>query len=399
MRSLARTAILGLVLLLWRGVAVAADCPGNLAQNGGFEENWYAGSTVGTSLSSFISNRWLPWAVLGDPTQEEAGYNYEPEYKILQRSVLLDGWYRVYAGERAQAFFSMYSTHTAGFYQRVAVPRGGEVTFSIWVQIYTGQEDLMIDGRYPVSDLVQPMTEPTRSVKGPGDYRVYVGIDPYGNVPAAFGDPMPSGVIWSDPVLDIQTRASDGAGKPIDEWVQLSVTTRAQADYVTIYTKGHPDFRTKHNDSYWDEACLQSAALSAPTVAPTVIPQASVTPRPTAAIPPTAAPLPTVGPVSPTPAPLGVPVRTMLPPVTPLATSPRSAPLLAATATATVTATPPEIPTLRTATITLVPLATATPAPEVPAGRSRAGLALLYVLVVGSIGLVLWWIRVGQRSY
>jgi hypothetical protein len=106
MKSLVRTAVLAIILLLWRGVAVTADCPGNLAQNAGFEEDWYAGSTVGTSLSSFISDHWLPWAVLGDPTQEEAGYNYEPEYKILQRSVLLDGWYRVYAGDRAQAFFS-----------------------------------------------------------------------------------------------------------------------------------------------------------------------------------------------------------------------------------------------------------------------------------------------------
>jgi hypothetical protein len=395
MKSLVRTAVLAIILLLWRGVAVTADCPGNLAQNAGFEEDWYAGSTVGTSLSSFISDHWLPWAVLGDPTQEEAGYNYEPEYKILQRSVLLDGWYRVYAGDRAQAFFSMYSTHTAGFYQRIPVPRGGEVTFTIWVQIFTGQVDLMIDGRYPVSDLVQPMTEPTRSVQGPGDYRVYVGIDPYGNVPAAFGSPIPPGVVWSDPVLDVQTRATDAAGKPIDEWVQLSVTTRAQADYITIFTKGHPDFRTKHNDSYWDEACVQSASLSAPTVAPTAIQQASVTPRPTAAGHPTAAPLPTAGPVSPTPASLALPIRTLLPPVTPLASTTPAAPPV--TPTATVTVTPPEIPTLRTATFTLAPLATAEPAPTEPVGRSRAGLTLLYVLVVGSIGLVLWWIRVGQR--
>jgi len=128
-----------IMLMLWGAAEARADCPGNLAENAGFEEEWYAGSTVGTSLSSHISNDWLPWAVLGDPTRDEVGYNYEPEYKILQRSVLADGWYRVYAGERAQALFSMYSTHTAGFYQRVAVPPGSEVTFSIWVQIYTGQ--------------------------------------------------------------------------------------------------------------------------------------------------------------------------------------------------------------------------------------------------------------------
>ena len=263
------------LLALFITIRVSADCPDNLALNPGFEQEWYAGSTVGTSVSSFISKEWLPWAVL-HPTQEEVGYNFEPEYKILQRSVLNDGWYRVYAGEQAQAFFSMYSTHTAGFYQRVAVPEGSQVTFSIWVQIYTGQEDLIIDGRYPVSDLVQPMTEPTRSVKGPGDYRVYVGIDPYGEAPAGFGEALPDSIIWSDPVLDVQTRGEDAAGNPVDEWVQLEVTVTALADHVTVYTQGHPDYRTKHNDSYWDEACVQAAA---PATATLVLPRLILLPR------------------------------------------------------------------------------------------------------------------------
>ena len=56
------------LLALFSTTRVSADCPGNLALNPGFEQEWYAGSTVGTSISSFISKEWLPWAVLGDPT-------------------------------------------------------------------------------------------------------------------------------------------------------------------------------------------------------------------------------------------------------------------------------------------------------------------------------------------
>jgi len=378
------------LLALFMTIRVSADCPDNLALNPGFEQEWYAGSTVGTSISSFISKEWLPWAVLGDPTQEEVGYNFEPEYKILQRSVLNDGWYRVYAGEQAQAFFSMYSTHTAGFYQRVAVPEGSQVTFSIWVQIYTGQEDLMIDGRYPVSDLVQPLSEPTRSVKGPGDYRAYVGIDPYGEAPAAFGDPLPDSVIWSDPVLDVQTRGKDAAGNPVDEWVQLDVTVTARADHVTVYTQGHPDYRTKHNDSYWDEACVQAVAPVTATPLPSTTPRPSVTPQPTATAQPTVTPWPTL-----TPTPLRT--ATLAPTSTPF---PQLTPVEEATATVAVlivTETPAEIPTLRTPTITRVPVPTATLIPEETQGRSPTGLLLLYILNAALIVLVVWWIRNGRR--
>lgn len=378
------------LLALFITIRVSADCPDNLALNPGFEQEWYAGSTVGTSVSSFISKEWLPWAVLGDPTQEEVGYNFEPEYKILQRSVLNDGWYRVYAGEQAQAFFSMYSTHTAGFYQRVAVPEGSQVTFSIWVQIYTGQEDLIIDGRYPVSDLVQPMTEPTRSVKGPGDYRVYVGIDPYGEVPAGFGEALPDSIIWSDPVLDVQTRGEDAAGNPVDEWVQLEVTVTALADHVTVYTQGHPDYRTKHNDSYWDEACVQAAAPATATPRPSATPHPSATPQPTATAQPTVTPWPT-----PTFTPL--PTATLAPSLTHF---PQLTPVEEATAPVVVlivTATPEETPTLRTPTITRVPVPTATLIPEETQGRSPTGLVLLYIVNAALIVLVVWWIRNGRR--
>jgi len=236
------------------------------------------------------------------------------------------------------------------------------------------------------------MSEPTRSVKGPGDYRVYVGIDPYGHAPAAFGQGYPSTVIWSDPVLDVQTRGKDATGKPIDEWTRLSVTVRrAQADNVTVYTRGQPEYRTKHNDSYWDEACIQ--VLSAPTAAPssTPVPQPSATLRPTSTPPPvvTATSLPTLR-----------PTWTMLPPVTPL---PTWTPWPTATEAAVVpVAQPsleaPHIPTLRTATVTLVPSGTVTARPVEPAGRSRAGLALGYVVVLGLTGAVIWWIREDQRS-
>ncbi len=396
MRRIAMTlawmlAFVGLVAL-----PVQADCAGNLLRNQGFEGDFYPGVQIGTSISSHIANDWFPWAVLGDPTRTEVGYNFEPEYKILNKSELTDGWYRVYQGERAQAFFSMYSTHTAGFYQQVEVPAGSRVTFTIWVQIYTGQEDIIVDGRYPVSDLEQPLSEPTRSVKGPGDYYVSVGIDPYGDAPDGFGDALPDTIVWSDRILDVDTRSYDAAQNPVDDWVQLTVSTVAESDQVTVYTRGQPDFRTKHNDSYWDDACLVASLAETPTP----------TPRPTETDLPTPTTAPTLTPR---------PTATETPEPSPTATEPP-----APTATRAVIVTPSPTPVVMhapTAAPTGQPVPRLTvdreveaqwlaeqgqppaeaPADEPAGERSSLGLALLYIVNGGLLVLLILWIRMGRR--
>ena len=402
MRRMAMITTLVLVTLALLALPVRADCPGNLLRNPGFEGGNYHGPQVGASQSSYISDNWYPWAVLGDPSRAEPGYNHEPEYKILIRSQLRDGWYRVFEGERSQGFFTSWSTHTAGFYQQVNVPHGTRVTFSIWTQIYTGQEDIIIDERYPVSDLEQPLTEATRAVKGPGDYRVSIGIDPHGDAPAGFGDSIPDTIVWSTPVLDVETRSYDDEGRPVDEWVRLNVSTIAQSDQVTVFTRGQPDFRTKYNDSYWDAACLVAEAVQTPTPTPTQ----TLVPSPT--LRPTVTPLPTA---LPTPTPTAVPttVTTPIP-------------------TATETPLPTEVP-VETATpqpeamvIPPTPDAPPTMAPRVvdreieelwlaehaaPTGemsaeparveRSSAGLTLLYILNGLFVFAVIYWIRRERR--
>ncbi len=397
MRRIAASLVQSLVALVLLAWPVAADCQGNLLRNQGFENGFYPGEEVGTSHSSYIANDWYPWAILSDPTRTEVGYNFEPEYKILNRSELTDGWYRVYQGERAQAFFSMYSTHTAGFYQQVEVPQGSRVTFSIWVQIYTGQEDILVDGRYPVSDLVQPLTEPTRSVKGPGDYRVSVGIDPYGNVPDGFGAPLPDTIVWSDPVLDVETRSYDASGNPVDDWVQLTVSTTALGDHVTVYTRGQPEYRTKHNDSYWDDACLVAEIA---TLTPTA--RSTDTPVPT----PTMAPSPTL---APTATPTATPMPTPSPmPSEPPTLAPSATPLGALMMTPTVTVVEPTQPPARVAIDPeaearwLAQQGQALPAQgetrEEPPEESPLGLILLYVANSALIVGVLYWIRADRRA-
>lgn len=341
--------------------AVLADCPGNRAANAGFEEGRYKGEDVGTSLSSWLSNGWLPWAVLGDQMN-----NREPEFFVVDAAILQEGSYRVHGGNYAQKFFTGFSTHTAGLYQRVPVIPGSRVTFSIWAQIATGQRDFTSDD-LPISDLDQP-----------GNYRVWAGIDPFGDAPAGFGAPPSPNTVWSDPVLDRETRMRNAQGHDIDAWVQLSASAIARSDYVTVYTKGQPEFPVKNNSSFWDDACL---IVEAP---PTNTPVPTSTPSPTAT--PTNTSLPTATPTE-TALPTVAPTETCLP-----TTTPTDRPQPAATATEVLVPTATEALEPPPAATVAMPKATQQlPAPET---ATTPGLYLVYVglgllLIVGLLALIL----------
>lgn len=213
-------------------------CPGNLLLNPSFEEGGRKTESLGTSLSSMVANGWFPWFIRGDQR-----FNREPEFKIEDATRDPLRW-RVHTGWFSQKFFTTWATHTAGIYQRVAVPRGSTVEFRIWVQIYTGERDGW-DGEKHTSD-----------PDAPGNYRAYVGIDPYGNTPPAVGAPPPDTVIWSDPIMIYDT------------WTEMRIQAVAQADFVTVYTRGQPEFSVKHNDSFWDTACLQIVKPAGPVIPP-----------------------------------------------------------------------------------------------------------------------------------
>jgi hypothetical protein len=247
MRIIATAWIIALLLLTGPATVVEAQSPVNLLVNPGFEGNTYKTEALGTSLSSNMVEGWLPWSVLGDAT-----VNREVEYKVIDAAASGDT-YRVHGGNMAQKFFTTWGTHTAGMYQRVRVPAGSQVTFSIWVQVYSGERDLLSGGE-PISDLQWPKNRHDR--RGPGFYRASAGIDPTGNTPAGFGAPPSAATVWSEPVTEFETRRVTENGVAYDAWVQLEVSAIAQGEWVTVYTRGMPEYAVKHNDSFWDDASL-----------------------------------------------------------------------------------------------------------------------------------------------
>jgi hypothetical protein len=288
-----------LILLALVPLEVQAAAPvqqQNLLKNSGLEEGF---SERGAGEVT-VANGWEAWWVQGSPDQTGQGYLRRPEYKPE------DAWIftmrRVHSGRFSQKYFNTYSTHIGGIYQQVSVTKGSKVTFSIWAQVWSTTE----------SDPAQ--------CAGFGNYAVSAGIDPHGGIDGTSGN-----IVWSDVVMSC------------NQWVQLTVSTVAQADRVTVFTRGAPEFRVRFNDSYWDDAVLTAVA---PTPPPTN------TPRPTNTPVPTNTPLPTD---TPTPLPTDTPIPTP-----------------------TITSTPTDTPTS-----TYTPTPTDTPAPTPTPTPARGSVCVL----------------------
>lgn len=328
------TIVLALLLsvsAIGAGPAIAQDpCPGNLIANASIEEGSRGTAALGTRPSSIVANAWIPWSVWGYSV-----YSQEAEFEVEDISRLgRYSTYRVHSGQFSQKLATTYGVHNGGIYQRIAVPKGSKVTFSMWVQIYTGQQQMRsASNKEYISDL-----------NAPGNYRVYVGIDPYGDEPVGFGAPPSERTVWSQPVLDRETRRFDDAGLPYDAWVQIEVTAQAESDHITIYARGEPEFPVRVNVSFWDDACLTAVA---PTPAPTPTPEFTPTPEPSPSPRPTQTPLPSATPTATTPpTPTLTPTGTQIPTQTATPAPPATAtPALPATATATSQPTPrPAVP-------------------------------------------------------
>jgi hypothetical protein len=362
--------VLGLLILLPFATQAQTPVP---FKNADFEGAARQTLGEGTSLSSWLAVDWRPWSILGD----DGVYNREVEYKLitLETSNSPDLRSHVHGGNHAQQFFTNGGSHTAGFYQRVQVPANGLITFTVWAQIQSGDSLIFVDGRY-VSDL--------RGSEG-GNYFVQAGIDPTGAEPGSFAAPLPGSIVWSEPVWDISAWGYDEKGNPADFWVLLSVSARAQGEWVTVYTRGQCKWPTKYNASFWDDASVSVAEPPTPTKPP---------PTPTRAVTPTNTPAPT---------------RTATPTLEPTATAttaPTSTPAPTATATATPTRTPtpvgtptstPIVAVLRpTATPTWapVPTSTSTPVPVSRVNPQWAGLGVVVVLIALAMAGGLW---VGQK--
>jgi uncharacterized protein YraI len=246
-KRLANVLIIALLLLIGVPMAPVQAIPltqgGNLLRNPGFEE----GFTMRGAPEVEIAANWEPWWTAGSQDQTSQGYFYRPEYKPENAAIY--SMRRVHSGNFAQKQFNTYSHHRAGVYQQVSgISVGATLTFSAWAQVWSsGQDDPDQCGEF-------------------GNYRVWVGIDPTGGRSGESGN-----IVWSQPIM------------ACNEWVFLQVTAVAKAGTVSVFLKGEPEYRMKHNDAYWDDAALK--VQSPPTATPrppTSTPRPASTPTPTA---------------------------------------------------------------------------------------------------------------------
>lgn len=189
-------------------------CVANRLVNGGFEGGF---STRGRN-EVVVADGWSPWFITSPGVR---GINHVPEYKPEPAAQY--GMRRIHSGGTAQKWFTTFSTHTAGIFQQVGgIPMGSRLEFSAWVQVWSSHQDN-----------IEVSAEP-------GNYRVLIGIDPTGGT-----DWSSENVVWSEPTF------------AYDAYKQLIVTATARNSVVTVFLQGVPEFPVKHNDSYWDDACLQ----------------------------------------------------------------------------------------------------------------------------------------------
>jgi hypothetical protein len=194
---------------------------------------------------------------------------------------------RVHSEHSAQQLFTFHGTHIGGVYQRVGgITPGTRLRFTIWGSAWAGGSD-----------------NPEES-KGGGPMHMKIGIDPKGGTNA-----WSSSIVWS------------GEGNPLDTWVAFAVEATAAGDKVTVFTHSAPEYPSKHNDVYWDDASLIAIAAPATPKPPTNTPRPYRPPPTATPVLPTATPTntPTVTP-TPTNTPTATPVNTATPTVTPTPT-------------------------------------------------------------------------------
>ena len=239
----------------------------NLLTNAGFEGAFNQFANFRTAI---MAEYWSPWwrpQAAGDPNWKSR----MPEYKAAAPYSN-----RIHSGANAQQLFTFYGTHIGGIYQRAqGVTPGSRLRFTIWGQAWAGERD-----------------DPYKTESG-GPMHMRIGIDPTGGT-----DPFSASIVWSEDK------------NPLDKWEPFAVEATARASRVTVYTWSAPEYPTKHNDAYWDDASLTTVA-SPPPVADT--PRAYSTPT---RAPRTVTPTPTVT-GTPTNTPTPTPVHTATPTVTP----------------------------------------------------------------------------------
>ena len=247
----------------------------NLLKNPDFEGAYKQFAHYATAQ---LALEWLPWWKLqggSDPDWK----NRMPEFREAKPFKN-----RIHSGSNAQQLFTPYGTHVGGVYQTVKkIAPGTRFKFTIWGHAWAGKED------------------DANESQGGGPMHMRAGIDPNGGT-----DPFSAAIVWSS------------EQNPLDTWVPFTVEAQANKDRVTVFAWSAPEYPTKHNDVYWDDASL--VAVAPPPPPPTNTPRPY---RPPTRAPPTNTPTITPTPTvtsTPTNTPTPTPVNTPTPTVTPTPT-------------------------------------------------------------------------------
>lgn len=175
-------------------------------ENPDFEDGFYQYNDI-PELTVPVG--WQPFWLQGTPEQTADGYYRRPEFKPEP--------IRVFRGRTGAKLFTTFSTHDAGMYQHVLVPRGALVTVRAHAQYWSEHTD-----------------------GTSGGLAVRVGIDPEGGT-----DPWADRVVWGD-------WAGIDTGWNGQTWTQVTATAYAISALITVYLRSACRYRAKHNDSYWD---------------------------------------------------------------------------------------------------------------------------------------------------
>jgi len=211
--------------------APAADGP-NLLQNPSFEGPWVkqccrtdlAPDQPPTVIDEIqVSQGWSAW--WQEPDAAHPADNGDPAWHRPEYGPAYCGWWicdpRVHSGADAQHYFTFFSVHDAGMYQRVSgITPGSIMRFSIYMEAWSTHQNV------GPSMLTQHMG-------------MQIGIDPFGGT-----NPWSGNVIW--------TAVSDS----FDAWALYTIQATAQSSAVTVFTRSTPYYGFQHNDVYLDDASL-----------------------------------------------------------------------------------------------------------------------------------------------
>lgn len=186
----------------------------------------------GICMSAQMADGWTPYWKSHDNDGPSHLYRM-PEWKAATTHFTNPP--RVRSGERAQQWFTFYSTHQAGIYQQIegAIP-GNNYCLSVWGHAWSSN-----GGSY---------TDPSNH----GFLNQQIGIDPTGGT-----DYTSSNIIWTSPRTQY------------DEYGLFKLTVPAESDKLTVFFHSEPLWAWQHNDAYYDDAILVS--LEAPEPATMVV--------------------------------------------------------------------------------------------------------------------------------